>query len=216
MKRLALLFCLIIGLLGCSSSTGMYKYRSVVPEADHQHFQLISFYVDKDFNKPERQALEQAMNEWNHALNGYMRLQIISDKVNHEDKKGMHDLVRKLSPTGEGVIMLKLNHDDEFLQDVTEEENAIKLAFTNGIGESGHLLVVVADTIGSKDLHKILLHEIGHLMGSDHISAPSLMYPIYGYKQLNCIDKLTLAVVAEYRDLDLDRLNYCTIPHFNQ
>lgn len=216
MKSLVLLFCLIISLFGCAGpvKTGMYQYHSVAPDTQHQHFQLISFYVDKNFNKTERLALDQAIREWNYALNGYLRIQIISDKIDHEDTKAMRELVRKLSPTGEGVIMLKLNHDDPLLQNMEEEESGIRLAFTNGLGERGHLFVVLGDAIGSKDLHKILLHEIGHLMGSDHVNAPSLMYPAYGYKQMGCIDKLTLAMVAEYRDIDLNHLNYCASPHF--
>lgn len=218
MKRLSLLLFLFIGLVSCVSApiaTGMYTYHSVAPEANHQNFQLISIYLDKDFTKSDRAIIDQVIKEWNFALNGYLKIQIIFDKLDHDDKYALKSLVHKLAPTGEGILMFKLNHDHEMISGVEkEEDSSIRLAFTNGLGDSGHVFVVVGDSIGSRNLHKILLHEFGHLMGADHVQIPSLMFPYYGNKQFDCIDKLTAALVAEYRDLDLNHLNFCAIPNF--
>lgn len=213
MKILALLFSLIT-IVGCSTTLPqpMYSYRSVAPTEHYLEVKTVSLYIDKDFTPVERKAFDQAIKDWNYAMNGYVKIQIVSDKLDHDDKPALNALAKKLIPTGEGVFVMRLNHDHPLLADMEEDENVQKLAFVNNLGDSAHWFVVIADTIGTKNLHKILLHEFGHIMGSEHILVPSLMYPGYGPKQFDCIDRFTMAMVAEHRDLQLSHLNYCKTP----
>lgn len=222
MKRLVLLFIIIVGLFSCASApivappvNRMYKYRAVPAEENYQNFQLVPVYIDKDFTPSDRLVIDQAIREWNYVLNGYVKIQIVSDKIDHDNKEELKKLVRKLYPSQEGVIMFKLNHDHEMIEGLPEKEDgSIRLAYVNGLGDRGHLFVVINDAIGTKNLHKIVLHEFGHLMGADHVQVPSLMFPYYGKKQFNCIDKITAALVAEAKDLDLAHMNYCSVPSF--
>lgn len=85
---------------------------------------------------------------------------------------------------------------------------------------SDHLMVVVGDRLGDRNIKTIIMHEFGHIFGCFdcyHINIKnSLMVPIYGKDQADCIDKISVAQVASYMGLDVNILNYCVTPNFSK
>lgn len=217
MKKLLLpfilLICLVMGLASCcgTPSSLMYKYHSVPSATNNQHWRVFPVYLDKDLTKVEKSTIEQVIAEWNYVLNGYMKIQVMSSNVDHNSIDSLVDTAKQIFETNDGIMLLSVQHDNELLPMQVDDST---LAFVNGLGDRGYILVVLNDRLGTKSLHKILLHEFGHLMGAGHVMTESLMYPAYGHLQKDCVDKITASQVATYRHLDLNHLNYCSTPSF--
>jgi hypothetical protein len=107
-------------------------------------------------------------------------------------------------------VVVKLPEDSDELDGVVSRGDGV-LAFVTR--HEGHVLVVVGDRLGGRDLKTIIMHEVGHLLGAAHVNMKgSLMYPAYGWNQVSCIDKVTVAQVAGYLELDMKQMNYCMTP----
>lgn len=212
MKFISILFIALLAMVsGCG--TTLYQYHSVDAEVNNQHYKIFPIYVDKSFNAQELATVDQVVADWNYVLNGYMKIQVQPVKFTHSDETTTDTLLEKIKQTNEGLMMVGANHDDPLIENSVADGDG-KLAFVNALGERAFLMTVVRDRIGTKNLHKILLHEFGHSLGANHIQAVSLMYPYYGYMQMNCVDKITVAQVASYYNLDLNHMNYCSTPNF--
>lgn len=212
MKKLFSLLALVLLVVGCGGE--LYKYGNASPEPYVKHHTMVrSLYVDQSFTKQELAIIKQVVAEWNYTLNSYVVWKIEKVLINHEDEKRMRALAQDVAQKGDGIVMFALNHDNEMLEDIIDESDGV-LAFVNGLGPRAHTMVVLQDRIGNKNLHKILLHEFGHSMGANHVNTESLMYPYYGIKQMDCIDKITAAQVATFFDLKLAHLNFCKVPDF--
>ncbi len=198
---------------GCGTS--LYHYKNVSgAESNYQYYKEIPVYMDKNFSESERASMLQAMGEWNHVLNGHMKMVVKDMEVDIRSPE-MKALFRQVRATGEGYMILKLNHDDPMLGDAVEEDDGT-LAFVNSLGHRGHIMVVIADRIGSRNLTAIALHEFGHLFGAMHVLAKSLMYPAYsGRSSYHCVDKITMMQVANYQEIDPTHLNYCVTPNLD-
>lgn len=214
MKFITMLFVFLLGVSGCATmSPGLYQYHHVESEANNQHMKIYPLYVDKSFDKNELETLVKVVNEWNYVLNGYMRFEIDQRFIDHEDTDALKKLAAKINETHEGILIVGVDHDSPLVSDVVEEGDGV-LAFVDGLGDRAHFMAVLRDRIGHRNLHKILLHEFGHAMGGRHVEALSLMYPYVGYQQMDCVDKITAAQVANHYKLDLTHMNYCSTPNF--
>ena len=210
MKFFSLFVAMFLVVTGCG--TGLYQYHSVDTEENNQHTRTFPIYVDKSFTPKEVATINQVVEDWNHVLNGYMTIRVEPVKIDHNDFKSMIPLLLTVKQTHEGLIMIGADHDDEIISDDLEGDNGT-LAFVNNLGDRAHMLAVVRDRIGYKNLHKILLHEFGHSLGANHTNAVGLMYPYYGYLQTDCVDKITALQVANYYHLDINHMNYCSTPN---
>ena len=115
------------------------------------------------------------------------------------------EVLKDMRKKGEGWIIVRAGSSDEVVSNLSEHA----LAFAG----SG-IMVVIWDRIGTRDLKTIVMHEMGHLLGSSHFRSNSLMHPFYGRKQYSCIDKMTVSEVAAAHGLRLETLNYCSTPGF--
>lgn len=211
MKKLITLIFLML-LAACSTSTPMYQYTKVAKTKQYHWERTIPIYVSQQFSDTDKKTIRDAVDAWNNVLNGHMSLVIKDERFfsKEEDLRTMH----ALREANEGWVLLKMDHDHPALADEIEEGDGV-LAFVNRLGSSGHLMFVLGDRIGSKDLKSILLHEMGHLLGAQHVSARSLMYPSYGiYANYRCIDKITVAQVSNYQHIPIEEMNYCVTPEF--
>jgi hypothetical protein len=208
------IFVVILGLISGCASTGskLYTYSNVSGvDKGWQGYRELPIYMDASFPKEQRAAFEKVIDEWNYALNGHMHL-FVDGSFNKDDEERTAQLIKSIKQTHEGYMILNISHDDEVLEDIIEDDDGT-LAFVNGIGMRGRFMVVIKDRIGRKNLHDILLHEFGHLMGAQHFPG-TLMNPTYGVGSVPCIDKITMAQVARYWKIDLNKLNYCAVPDF--
>lgn len=211
MKRIAMFLMLtaliVAGSFGCCG-TGMWQYKHGETPAHISNAKVIPVYVDSRFTNAEIVAINKVMQEWNGVFNGQIVLKL--DRKFTDDMDAVV-LARKIADTHTGWMIAKLESDDERLENAVEPGDG-KLAFAIGLG--GHFMVVLADRVANHDVHTILLHEMGHMLGADHVFGKNLMSPNYGPGQTDCIDKVTAMQVAFFNDLDPKSLNYCVTPDF--
>lgn len=217
MKYLMVLFSVLCLLCGCTSTTSYFHYHSVPQLVNNTHYKVIPVYVDQSFTKEEVATINKVVDEWNKVLNGQMRVAIASGTFDHTNESQVKLITQIEKNTGEGFMLVGLNHDDKMIANFIKHENekSKALAFCDQIGDDRiNGMFVIRDRIGMRNLHQVLLHEFGHALGSDHMIAYSFMYPNYGASEPDCVDKLTAAQVAGYQGIYLSHMNYCAIPNF--
>lgn len=189
--------------LGCGPS--MWEYHRGVKSPVINHPDTIPVWVDKNFNQANKEAIARSIDEWNFVLNGQIRLSLADTFDGKED--GLQYFHRALE-TNQGVVILNLSSDDEEIDNVP----ASVLAFVPGV--DAHVMFVIRNHIGGRELKDIVLHEFGHILGASHTIFPSLMYPAYSSKQYPCVDKITAMQIAEAQELDVETLRYCRTPTY--
>lgn len=158
-------------------------------------------YIDAQFTSEERSAIVAAAEEWNTVLNGYRRYDVQEKPFDMD-----YSVITKMFNTDQGLLVLRRTVAD--IEDEPDLENA--LAWVPGLGAP--LVYVVADRIGTRDLKSIVLHEIGHTLGVDHIRIKgTLMFPYYPFGR-TCVDEVTVAAVATLRRYERSHLNHCVDP----
>jgi hypothetical protein len=189
---------------GCSVSTWHYKHGEVPSHIINAR--EIPVYVDSKFTNVEIVQLNAAMQEWNGVFNGQIVLTLVR-KFN--DGAEASALAREVSNNHNGWMIAKLDSDDERLEDTVSPG---MLAFVPRLG--GQLMVVLGDRLSTHSLKTIAMHEMGHMLGAEHVFGHNLMHPAYGPLQTDCIDKVTVNQVAFYNDLEVSSLNYCVTPDY--
>jgi hypothetical protein len=210
-RRWALFFFSLLALLSVFR-VGCYGLPPVVPKPggfeythkpayDGKPKRVISIWIDKDFVDYDQKYIAEAVTNWNLALNGYIKLRIVSTSLDLEGGK-----VDELVAWGgtDGWVFLKIDHNNTFIPKA--EEGYHVLGFTEHIG--GRRLMLVRDRINYYDVEGVTMHEIGHLLGSPHVG-DRLMHPVFETTRGQCIDWDTIAAVAKYQKLPVDRLNFC-------
>lgn len=207
MKKLFLIWiiALLIALLGTGCSfllngpgpqLGQYEYTHR-PLYTGEPKRIIPIWVDKNFSTTDQKNINQAVETWNMALNGHIKLEIVDTQFDLEVDKITQQV--KLG----GWLFMKVDSDNYL---VPIEKGAWTLGFTERVG--GNHLYLVRDRISNDDVFGITLHEIGHLMGSGHVGK-KLMYPHFTRVRYQCIDWDTILTVANYHDLPVGDLNFC-------
>lgn len=213
---------ILIGIVvSCGGTTYYWKYTQNEASSHIEHAPLIPVWVDGTFTPAEMQEIKAAVTEWNYALNGQMRIYVVEKKALGSDKQ-MHyypdgflsweqgkELQKNAEKTGLGWVVFNTPSNSAHYEKDTDEG---VLAFVHGVGH--HAVFVISDRFGSRSMKDVMMHEFAHLLGARHVNAPSLEYPIYSKDQYSCIDKITVAQVANEHGLDLNTLNYCVTPHF--
>jgi hypothetical protein len=206
--------------LGCGG-INYYTYKEVAAPDHIIHPLVIPLVIDSQFSAEEALEIKQAAREWNTVLNGQIKI-VFSEhtEMGSDHRKHLYPSTFRTFSDGQklqaqyensnlGWVVYHLNSDDPNLASFGEINNGT-LAFVLGIDE--HFIVVINDRFANRSLKDVMMHEMGHLLGADHIKVSSLEYPYYSNQQSDCIDKITAAQVAEVRKLDLATLRYCLLP----
>lgn len=220
MRYMSILCITFLFLIGCAPTNNIqkinyYRYHDKIATSNI-NYKTFPVYVDKEFSKEEMTSLYRSISEWNRALNGYFKIQIVDmfDNSNYEQTTSISN---KIQATDEGIMIYCISENNPLIKNQVFDKNGNrddKLAFVNDLGDDGHTMIIIQDRIGHRNLHKIFLHEFGHIFGARHVEAFSLMHTRYGSEQTDCIDKITIAQVAAYNGLDLSKLDYCALPNF--
>jgi len=190
-KIISLIFLILIG-CGIRSSSTYYYIHS--PEAVSLK-KVIKIYVDHDFGNGDKSEILKGIDQWNFAMNGQIKLEVVDWNFMKQPS---------LLVDGEKWFIMKIDSRSKFKPADTSE--AFTLAFCERIG--GHLMYIIRDRIGNSDVKGITMHELGHLLGSDHVGK-YLMYYRFQHSRYNCVDYASAESVARAQGLDMGSMNYC-------
>lgn len=185
------LFMILFILLGCGEG---FHYK-VSSGEQHRVLREVSIYVDIQMIS-DADLVKKAVDDWNFALNGYVKLNIVDWKFD------MSPEVIKRAYSQDSWLILSINSSSYLIPNNSKKV----LAWVNEIG--GKRMYVISDRVSTKDLDGILRHEIGHLMGAKHDKV-YLMKPYYDWSDYKCVDYYTMSQVADNIGLDVSKFNYC-------
>ena len=186
--------CVVATSAGATSGAIQYTNAPALAEPARS----VPIRLDRAFNLYERAKISRAINEWNHVLNGAVRLEISADEFT---TAATGEVIR---PQSEGWIVAKVDSRYPMLGNP-----AMKRTLALTVGTRRAIIFVVADRIGNRDLGGILMHEFGHALGAGHDSGSALMHPYYAGDKQHCIDKGAVQAVAVAQRLSLANLNWC-------
>jgi hypothetical protein len=167
------------------------QYTSIPAPASLMPTEAITIRIDINFTAGERTKIVEAVAQWNHALNGQIRLEVSAQPYNINAPSGMGAktwTVSKVNGRGPGLGTLAQAQET-----------------TNGSG----VISVFADKLGNRDLGQIMLHEFGHMLGLGHENAGRLMSPHYANNAQQCIDRGAMQAVAQAKRLNFAAMNWC-------
>jgi hypothetical protein len=152
--------------------------------------EIVTLQIDSSFNSNDKAKVFLAVEEWNHALNGYVRFDVASSGG--------------WRPHAWDIRAERGGSPD------TGGPGGQPLSFTQaGLASIGGRMVIYVDRLGTRDLRGIVLHELGHVLGLDHDPRGNLMSARYSATAEQCVDKATAERIAASRKLPLDGLNWC-------
>lgn len=199
-------FCCLMaaGLVSCSpfARFGLYQYTRNTVYQPAAQAPVYPVYVDKQFSGDDRLAIQDALQQWDYALNGHARFVIVDTSFDMEMDK-----------------LQRAQRDDAFLIMMVHSDNPIIptniapgqwcLGWTPYTGS--HWIRLVRDRLDtSTDVKLVLMHEIGHALGADH-DGSGLMYNKYSPEQYQCVDYGAVVQVARWYHWDVHTLNYCQV-----
>ena len=152
--------------------------------------EIVSLIVTDTFSLYERAKILRAVNEWNVALNGFVRFEIMPD--GNDATSGAHE---------HWVITSKQGGQSTGLPTT--------LAATYPVAVVGGLMVIYVERIGRRDLGGVVMHELGHVLSLGHSTKGGLMAAHYHATSQQCVDRTTIEAVAAKRGLPLAQLNWC-------
>ncbi len=216
-KLIISILILLIGAIsiGCDG----FRYVSYTRHpGSNVPFKIIPVYIDSGFGSADKTAIDDAVNQWNYVLNGYMEMRVVTHQFNDEEA------VIKEADRSHGIIVKKVFSDNEMIPSIGMAEpllesfdgngsNGMVLAWVNKLG--GNRMYFVRDRLGDRDVLPVALHEFGHALGAEHEAVKPenrllLMYPYYNKKNgYSCIDMSAMNKVANWQYLDPKGLNYC-------
>jgi hypothetical protein len=165
------------------------RYTNHLPAATAE--EIVPLRIKGSFAPGDRAKILRAVNEWNVALNGFVRFTIVEDSAASAANARPWSI---MAAEGIGPRVVP--------------GPTIALAHTQPLPGAGGLMIVYVDRIGTRDLGGVVMHELGHVLGVGH-SEKGLMAARYHPTDQQCIDKATITAVAAKRRLAADQLNWC-------
>jgi hypothetical protein len=157
--------------------------------------EIVPIRIAGPFSPEDRIMILRAVNEWNVALNAFVRFDILPDGA---------PVVAGKSQAAPWMIVAV-----QGTRTRATSGAATALAHAYGDPEGGGLMTIYIDRLGKRDLGGVVMHELGHVLGLGHDYAGGLMAARYHPSSQQCVDKAAARAVAARRGLSVDRLNWC-------
>lgn len=184
--------------LGAPPKLGEFSYVHAIPYTGSP-VREIPIWIDREFGEADKVEIDRAVDSWNFAMNGYVKLKVVDTKFNMEIEK----IVEQVNKGG--WLFMKIHSSNKMVPSQSEK-GYWTIGFCEQIG--GNHMYLVRDRLANEDVYGVTLHEIGHLMGSGH-TGQRLMYPHYSRARFQCIDYETMKKVSSFFEVPLSGLNYC-------
>ena len=139
---------------------------------------LLHLQIDRGFSPYERAKLLQAVNEWNYALAGALRFDIV-----------------EAAPAGGAPVWHVLVN--RALSRESAPRGGYELAITLANASGGGLVMINAAEIDGRDIAAVMRHELGHVLGLCHDPTGGLMAARYSPVDQGCIDRDTIDALAD-------------------
>jgi hypothetical protein len=156
--------------------------------------EIVRLDIDDRFDAYDRAKILRAVNEWNHVLNGFVRLDI-APMVDDGRPAADRSPSWKVVPAPQGALF----------------SNA--LAVTYPLRRAGGMVIIYVDRLAGRDLVGVMRHELGHVLGLGHDPKGGLMSTRYTANDQRCIDKAAAEAIAASRTLPAAVLNWCEESH---
>ena len=194
-----LLFLLVLTLLfvGCYASLPHYTYtRNPASEATGR---IIDVYLDTTFSTEDKLSIDNALSDWNYALNNYIRFQVVSTTFDMEPS----DIIK--IGQSHALVILKINRNSSL---IPPAKVGRVMAFTY---PNGPIYIIRDRFDDQKELEEVVRHETGHYLGSPHSPRwDVLMSVVFTRDYEQCVDYDAIVRVAKAWRLPINRLNYCS------
>ncbi len=164
------------------------------PSVDRYQAEIVQIDIDEQFNLYDRAKILRAVNEWNHVLNGFVRLDIATKT----DGRPMAD-----QPLTWWVVLARADKPG------SSALFGNALALTYPLRGIGGMVIVYVDRLGKRDLASVMRHELGHVLGLGHDPHGRLMSIRYTENNQECVDKAAAEAIAANRKLRVTDLNWC-------
>lgn len=186
-----LLLVVAVMLLRCSAPN-----RTVVlGQATDEPKRSIPIWVDKNFTPAEKSEITGAVRIWDDALNGHIRLAIVSFDFDMEIPV-INEAIRR-----QGWLILRIPSTDPKIHD---SDGNVTLAWVN----PGGWMYIIYDRLIPGKVRPVTVHEIGHLLGVEH-GGNFVMRPQLYNVDFVCIDNWTAGKVEVYQGLPKGSVTYC-------
>jgi len=172
------------------------SHRPAIAKPEIVQPEIVRIDIDKRFDAYDRAKILRAVNEWNHVLNGFVRLDIAP-------------MMDDSPPTGrsQGWAVVAMHGGNA--QPPRGAPFAHALAVTYPLRPIGGMVIVYVDRLGGRDLVGVMRHELGHVLGLGHDPHGRLMSSRYTADRQQCVDKAAAEAIAASRKLPAAELNWC-------
>ena len=157
--------------------------------------EIIPVYLDKNFGEADKIEIGNALNQWNYVLNGNAAFKIVDKSYDINNY-----FANKKQP---GLFIIEITSHYPLIP--PSMQGSQTLAFAR-VGDN--CLYLIRDRLDNSDISFIVLHEVGHVLGSHHTD-DGLMSPFFNKEKYQCVDLSALPSIAKRHHWSLESLNYC-------
>lgn len=209
MKITYILFCFLLGLVGCAAGNiAPPAVCKLPPHSDIAALPVVqrTLYLDPAFDPSEVAAIMSGALAWTEATRGIVQWKIRYGGGNEAfDYKG--------PPCADSLVMIKAESASKLVRKMDEihgvEAGKEALAYTRTTCDL-NVTIMIWDRIDDTDFFFVALHEIGHFLGMGHIEklGAATMNPLLS-NAAPCITKADLQAFCAKYDCDFTKLNAC-------
>lgn len=158
----------------------------------------VPVFVDAGFSEAEQAQIEDAVAEWNRALNGVARLERVATATEPHD--GTRPWVIRRGAGKDGIR-----------EPGRKDQN---LATAQPLPRGGGILIVFAGAVdymraNGLTLRDVMMRELGHLVGLRHDTHGEMLAADYLAGDRSCVDRRTAQEVAQALAVPVEALNWC-------